>query len=223
MRHYVHPALSQHGARGRAGQPRAGVTVVAPGRYLLVGGIVNRTGLITGVGLLIAAALPLGVLPALAHSDGQAGVGDTPTATRGLAVADTGSGEHMRPVANLQYDDSGQAQSGSDIEFLKTGRREYALAGTLRKGMQIVDITDPTSPRIAAVYDCDISQGDIQVWRNDGRVLASYTADGTFGAAGAASQCARDLGLDAAAAGTVIVDLTRPARPQTVSFLPVPR
>ena len=39
---------------------------------------------------------------------------------------------------------------------------------------------------MAAVYDCDISQGDIQVWRHGDRVLASYTADGTFGEAGAA-------------------------------------
>jgi hypothetical protein len=181
----------------------------------------NRAGLVTG--LLAAAALPLGVLPALAHSGGQVGVGDAPTATRGVSVADSGAGNHMRHVANLQYDGTGQAQAGSDIEFLDAGRREYALAGTLRKGMQIVDITDPASPRIAAVYDCDITQGDIQVWRNDGRVLASYTADGTFGAAGAASRCARDLGLGADAAGTVIVDLTRPTRPETVSFVPVPR
>ena len=49
---------------------------------------------------------------------------------------------------------------------------------------------------MAAVYDCDISQGDIQVWRHGDRVLASYTADGTFGEAGAASRCGRDLELD---------------------------
>ncbi|MGH3328361.1 MAG: LVIVD repeat-containing protein [Streptomycetales bacterium] len=126
-------------------------------------------------------------------------------------------------MANLQYDDSGTAQSGSDIEFLKVGKREYALAGTLRKGMQIVDITDPTAPRIVAVYDCDISQGDIQVWKHGKRILASYTADGTFGATGAASQCAKDLGLGPDASGTVIVDLTDPAAPETVSFAPVPR
>jgi hypothetical protein len=185
--------------------------------------LTDRTRLLTGVGLAAAVLLPLGMLPALAHSEGTTAVGDTPTAERGALVADSGTGEHMTPVANLQYDGTGEAQSGSDIEFLKTGRREYALAGTLRKGMQIVDITDPTEPRMAAVYDCDITQGDIQVWRNGTRVLASYTADGTFGAAGAASQCAQDLGLGADAAGTVIVDLTRPTRPQTVSFLPVPR
>jgi hypothetical protein len=185
-------------------------------------GFTNRTRLTTAVGLAAAFLLPLWVVPSLAHSSGG-DVGDTPTATRGLAVADTGAGSHMSPVANLQYDGTGEAQSGSDIEFLKIGTREFALAGTLRKGMQIVDITDPTTPRLAAVYDCDISQGDIQVWRQGRRVLASYTADGTFGTAGAASRCAHDLGLGSGAAGTVIVDLTRPTRPETVSFVPVPR
>ncbi|MGH3368281.1 MAG: LVIVD repeat-containing protein [Nocardioidaceae bacterium] len=160
--------------------------------------------------------------PALAHGDGK-NVGDTPSATRGVKVADSGTGTRMTPVANLQYDDSGAAQNGSDIEFLTVGAKEYALAGTLRGGMQIVDITDPTDPHIAAVYDCPITQGDIQVWQTGGRTLASYTADGTFGAAGAASRCAQDLSLGADAAGTVIVDLTQPTRPETVSFVPVPK
>ncbi|HSE54787.1 MAG TPA: hypothetical protein VLB03_03600, partial [Nocardioidaceae bacterium] len=173
--------------------------------------------------LLGAAALAVTVLPAApasAHGDQQ---GDLPTNTRGLSVAETGTGEEMSFVANLQYDDSGEAQNGSDVEFLKVGKKEYALAGTLRGGMQIVDITDPEAPFIAAVYDCAISQGDIQVWKHDRRILASYTADGTFGAAGAASRCGRDLELGPDASGTVIVDLTTPTSPQTVSYLAVPR
>ncbi|MGH3364604.1 MAG: LVIVD repeat-containing protein [Nocardioidaceae bacterium] len=173
--------------------------------------------------LLGAAALAVTVLPAApasAHGDQQ---GDLPTNTRGLSVAETGTGEEMSFVANLQYDDSGEAQNGSDVEFLKVGKKEYALAGTLRGGMQIIDITDPEAPFVAAVYDCAISQGDIQVWKHDRRILASYTADGTFGAAGAASRCGRDLELGPDASGTVIVDLTTPTSPQTVSYLAVPR
>lgn len=171
-----------------------------------------------------AAAVTLAVLPASpASAHGEDGPGDLPSADRGVAVADTGTGKEMSHIANLQYDESGTAQSGSDIEFVKVGSQEYALAGTLRKGMQIVDITDPTNPVLAAVYDCDISQGDIQVWKHGNRILASYTADGTFGAAGAASRCGRDLDLGPEAAGTVIVDITTPTSPQTVSYLHVPR
>src|SRR5687768_14903103 len=139
--------------------------------------------------------------PASAHES----IGDLPTNTRAAQVATQGEGKAMRHVANLQYDRSGEAQNGSDIEFMRIGSREFALAGTLDKGMQIVNITDPRNPRRVATYDCDISQGDIQVWTRDGRVLASYTADGTVGAAGAASKCGRDLRLGPNDAGTVIV------------------
>ncbi len=179
---------------------------------------VSRLGLVAGASALTLALLP--AAPALAHGDRP---GDKPTNTRSQQVATEGAGTSMRHVANLQYDESGEAQNGSDIEFVKVAGKEYALAGTLRKGMQIVDITKPETPRIAAVYDCDVSQGDVQVWRHGKQVLASYTADGTFGAAGAASQCARDLGLSETASGTVIVDITKPTSPKTVSFVPVER
>ena len=165
----------------------------------------------------LAAVAP--VLAAPAVSAHQAG--DLPTNTRGVQVETEGEGMAMEFVANLQYNDSGEAQNGSDIEFMRLGKKEYALAGTLREGMQIIDITKPRKPKRVAVYDCAISQGDIQVWTRRGRVLASYTADGTVGEAGAASRCGRDLELSADDAGTVIVDLTKPRKPQSVSFLPV--
>ena len=172
-------------------------------------------------GATAAALLGLTLLPAspaAAHNGG-----DLPTNTRLAQVAEEGEGKAMRFVANLQYNDSGEAQNGSDIEFMRLGKREFALAGTLREGLQIIDITNPREPRRVAVYDCQITQGDVQVWRNDGRVLASYTADGTVGEQGAASRCGRDLELAPEDAGTVIVDLTNPSEPSTVSFLPVPR
>ena len=149
----------------------------------------------------LAAVAP--VLAAPAVSAHQAG--DLPTNTRGVQVETEGEGMAMEFVANLQYNDSGEAQNGSDIEFMRLGKKEYALAGTLREGLQIIDITTPRKPKRVAVYDCAISQGDIQVWARRGRVLASYTADGTVGAAGAASRCGRDLELSAGDAGTVIV------------------
>ena len=168
------------------------------------------------VGLTAAqAAAPA---PALAHGDG-----DRATNTRSVRVEQQGEGKRMRFVANLQYDRTGEPQNGSDIEFVRLGQREYALAGTLRGGLQVIDITRPRDPRRVAVYDCAISQGDLQVWKTDTRVLASYTADGTVGQEGATSQCGRDLGLEAGDAGTVLVDLTMPSRPRSVSFLEVPR
>ncbi len=179
----------------------------------------SRTGVLAGAALVALSLLP--AAPAAAHGDGE--LGDVATNTRGPKVKETGDGDSMRFVANLQYDDSGEVQNGSDIEFVKVNGREYALAGTLRGGMHIIDISKPEQPERVAVYDCAVSQGDIQVWKQGRRVLASYTADGTFGAAGAASTCARDLKLGPEASGTIIVDLTKPAEPRTVSYLHVPR
>ncbi len=175
----------------------------------------------TRIGSLLAVlglALLAAPLPAQAH-----GGGDVATNTRAETVADVGEGHRMRFVANLQYDESGEAQNGSDIEFVHLDGRDYALAGTLRGGLQVIDVTRPRQPRRVATYDCAISQGDVQVWQQRTRVLASYTADGTVGAAGAQSQCGRDLQLEAGDAGTVLVDLTDPRQPRSVSFLPVPQ
>lgn len=166
---------------------------------------------------LVLGLVALGA-PAQAH-----GQGDVATNTRGVEVEQEGEGKRMRFVANLQYDETGKAQNGSDIEFMRLGGKEYALAGTLRGGLQIINITKPRNPRKVATYDCAISQGDIQVWKTGSRVLVSYTADGTVRAEGAASQCGRDLGLEAGDAGTVLVDLTSPRNPRSVSFLPVPQ
>lgn len=190
--------------------------------------------------VLAAVALSLTAAPALAHEAG----GDNATNVRGLAVATEGDATNMSYVANLQYqqptdtDGDGQAdpvdQGGSDVEFITAGRKEYALAGTLRKGLRIIDITDPTQPRQAAHYDCPLYQGDVQVWENGGRAYAAYTADSAFDSGGvkaSTSQCGRDLaddfaaeGIDPAKAlGTVIVDVSNPRKPRTVSFLSVPR
>ena len=175
--------------------------------------VVVRASAAASLAALCAVALP--TAPASAHGEG---LGDVATNSRGEQVAPSGEARAMRHVANLQYDRTGEVQNGSDIEFLRLGDRRFALAGTLGGGLQVIDITDPRSPRRVAVYDCDISQGDVQVWRTDKRVLASYTADGTVGAAGAASTCGRDLDLSADDSGTVIVDLTTPRSPTSVSF-----
>lgn len=183
-----------------------------------------KTSLLARLGALPLAVGPLALglvaLGAPAHAHGE---GDVATNTRAAQVEPQGEGKRMRFVANLQYDRTGEAQNGSDIEFVRLGGKEYALAGTLRGGLQIIDITRPRQPRKVATYDCAISQGDIQVWKTRGKVLASYTADGTVGEAGATSQCGRDLKLEAGDAGTVLVDLTSPRNPRSVSFLPVPQ
>jgi hypothetical protein len=142
-------------------------------------------------------------------------------------------------VRTLEGADSG---GGTDIEFVtlpvQVGTdadgnpvmedRDFALAGTYRNGLQIVDITDPANPVRASVYDCVVQQGDVQVFAREGRTYATFTMDTGY-SPGTASTCYRDaraLGLINAATGnfgTFIADITDPYHPKTVSFVPEPR
>jgi hypothetical protein len=85
----------------------------------------------TMAGTAVLALSLSGLSPAAAHE----GKGDTATNDRAERVATTGDGQRMSFVANLQYNRTGEAQNGSDIEFVRLGDRDYALAGTLRRGM----------------------------------------------------------------------------------------
>ncbi|MGH2751557.1 MAG: LVIVD repeat-containing protein [Actinomycetota bacterium] len=158
-----------------------------------------------------------------------------PTTTAGAQVAEEGEGSpNMRHVANLGYEarNGTTPNSGTDIEFTTIGGRDYALGGSYRNGMQIVDITNPEQAQIVAVYDCGVTQGDIQVFRRGdmpGRTFVTYTSD-TFGdGTSTCYQEAAALGFEVKKAngsgknGTFIADITNPLDPQTVSFVEVPK
>jgi hypothetical protein len=159
------------------------------------------------------------------------------------AGASAVEGEHspnMTFVKNLPYEPANEEVTpnfGTDIEFAEIAGRRYALAGSYHNGLQIVDITDPENAEIAAVYDCDVTQGDVQVFRQadkPGRTFATYTSD-TYG--NTDSGCYREaaqLGFEVAKPrpsttdptndgknGTFIVEVTDPLNPRTVSFVEV--
>ena len=144
-------------------------------------------------------------------------------------------GDHspnMEFVKNVPYElrNGGTEIHGTDIEFATIGERRYALAGSYRNGLQIVDITDPEASEVASVYDCGVTQGDVQVFRQKakpGRVFASYASD-TYG--DGTSTCYREaaaLGFEALKPdgtgknGTFIAEITDPLNPKTVSFVEV--
>jgi hypothetical protein len=148
------------------------------------------------------------------------------------AIAADEHSRNMSLIKNFPY----QARNGdvpnfgTDIEFATINGRRYALAGSYRNGMQIFDITTPSAPRRVAVYDCGITQGDVQVFRQSdkpGRVFAGYTSD-TYG--DGTSPCYRQaaaLGFNVKKPtgegknGTFILEVTNPAAPKTVSFVEV--
>jgi hypothetical protein len=131
------------------------------------------------------------------------------------------------------------APSGGDVDPDAPGtQRQYAVAGSYDNGLHIIDITDPTQPVVTGVYDCGISQGDVQVFDRDGRTYATFTADAVY-TVQEDSQCVHDakamglwqgadvadLALDPfgdygrAGIGTYIADITDPANPTTVSYV----
>jgi hypothetical protein len=146
-------------------------------------------------------------------------------------------GEHspnMSYVKNLEYEArEGEAPNyGTDIEFATLAGRKYALAGSYHNGLQIVDISKPERASIVSEYDCNVTQGDVQVFRQadePGRTFATYTSDTYGDGTSPCYQEAAALGFDVqnddgeGKNGTFIVDITNPLDPRTVSFVEVPK
>ena len=148
-----------------------------------------------------------------------------PAATKGV------HSPNMRHVANLKYKlrYDQEASYGTDIEFarlrLRGSKRAFALAGSYRNGLQIINISRPKKPRITGVYDCAIAQGDVQVFKRGRRTYVAYTADDISSETNTRSRCYRDIGANAyldTRYGTFIVDVTNPRRPKTKAFVPIP-
>jgi hypothetical protein len=141
---------------------------------------------------------------------------------------------NMTHVKNIPYAAANGTTPnfGTDIEFAKLGGRQYALAGSYRNGLQIVDVSNPQRAQIASIYDCGVTQGDVQVFRQSdmpGRTFVTYTSD-TYG--DGTSTCYREaeaLGFDVRQSdgsgrnGTFIAEITNPAAPATVSFVEFPQ
>ena len=150
-------------------------------------------------------------------------------------VAQEPVGEHspnMSFVKNLPYEarNGTTPNYGTDIEFGTVAGRDFAFAGSYRNGLQIVDISDPANAQIASIYDCGVTQGDVQVFTQadePGRTFVTYTSD-TYG--DGTSTCYREaaaLGFDVlkdngtGKNGTFIADVTDPLNPKTVSFVEI--
>src|SRR5918997_166185 len=139
---------------------------------------------------------------------------------------------NMSHVKNLPYavDNGGTPNYGTDIEFATLAGKKYALAGSYKNGMQIVDISNPADAQIVSTYDCGVTQGDVQVFRQadePGRTFIGYASD-TFG--DGTSTCYREaqaLGFQTKKSngqgrnGTFIAEITNPLNPTTVGFVEV--
>ncbi|MBW3619171.1 MAG: hypothetical protein KY461_02920 [Actinobacteria bacterium] len=157
-------------------------------------------------------------------------VGATPAQVPGGDPVHT---DNMRHVGTVTWDDQWRTDDGrkidtlggTDVEFATivdeaTGEaRDYAFAGTYRNGLQVVDITDPETATRVATYDCQIMQGDVQVFRHPtAGWLASYTADSGYNQWH--STCHDDAGVSGGDVGSFLVDVNDPTAPVAVAFVP---
>jgi hypothetical protein len=104
-------------------------------------------------------------------------------------------------------------------------QRTIAFVGSYADGLQIIDITDPANSELIAVWDCGVSQGDVQVFKREDldKWFVAYAHDDGYSFQ-SDSKCAADLarkGVDVGPGyGTFFADVTDPKNPKTVSFLP---
>ena len=172
----------------------------------------RRSARLLAVAAFVAAALP------------TAPVGAVP-------VLDEAHSSNMAHVANVQWGSDLRrgdgriidVQGGTDVEFASIDGRDYAFAGSYRNGLQVVDVTDPVEPALVTTYDCRILQGDVQTFTRDGRWYVTYTADSGY--THRQSRCYDDagyvVGQSGNGQGTLIIDVTVPSMPRTVSFVPI--
>lgn len=181
----------------------------------------------------------------------------SPTAQVPVAASD-----NITHVLQVEYDKrwDNQRNAGSDLEFATIpvqvqvqephpgrGRgaanrtrsrtvveeRTFAFAGSYRNGLQIVDVSDPEASHVAAVYDCAIAQGDVQVWHREdlGRWFVAYARDNGYAAeTRTASACFTEavaLGfaddVSQLGPGTFIVDVTDPYHPSLAAYVSFPK
>jgi hypothetical protein len=150
-----------------------------------------------------------------------------------LTVAPAGAtagGEGLTPVENIPY----AAGEGTDSDFIEmdvnpsplvTDVRDIGVFGSINGGARILDVTDGRYD-LLGFYDCNIGQGDIQVFqREDGRTYFTFTDDGYSGRGGVCQEFGENdpEGDFGNRQGTFIVDITDPTAPVTVNFVPFPK
>lgn len=152
-------------------------------------------------------------------------LGATPNVTLSAVSTDGVGSENLEHVANISYDARWWANDnyGTDVEFARIRGKEYAFAGSYRNGLHIIDISKPERPKIVAVHDCGMAQGDVQVFEHpDGRWLVAYAADDYASHTFPESDCFVDLGITETTYGTFLIDVSNPRKPETVSLVEIP-
>ena len=122
-------------------------------------------------------------------------------------VADEQS-DNMELLAN--WDDGGKYREGTDLAFWNN----TAVLGKYG-GMRLLDIEDPSNPKLLGSLDCNGSQNDVSVWKH----LAFISVDSPMStpACDSPSASAVQYGTGSAWEGIRIVDIRNPSEPTQIN------
>lgn len=169
-----------------------------------------------GLAALVLGAAALPTVPA-AKADSVVGIGSsnlTHVQNLKYPVRDH-KPEYLEGIKETGLDIS-KAQGGTDLELTTLTvdgvARDFAVGGSYRNGLQLVDVTNPEAPVLAQAYDCYIGQGDVQVFHRDGRTYALYASEDNSTYTNRNSQCFLDVDFAGGREGygTFIIDITNP-------------
>ena len=119
-----------------------------------------------------------------------------------------GVGAGLKLVANIPY------TGGTDMELATIGGRDYAFAssapyvGESKVGaLRVIDVTDPTHPKVVGRLDCSLYQADVQISSDHKTLLLAADAPGESGSC-----------LLVGKGGFLTVDISKPTRPRVIGF-----
>jgi hypothetical protein len=120
----------------------------------------------------------------------------------------SGTGVDLKPTANWSY------KGGTDLEFATVKKRDYAIvpAQGSQGGLRIFDLTaNPANPKLVGYLPCKVSQNDVQVRGT----TVFMGVDGSVKATDCFPEGVKP------ALGVVAVDISNPAKPRGVGFMPI--
>jgi hypothetical protein len=117
-------------------------------------------------------------------------------------------GKGLELVANIPY------LGGTDMELATIKGRDYAFAasaplvGESKVGaFRVIDVTDPTRPKVVATLPCSLYQADVQLSHDLKTVVLAADAAGGVGSC-----------LAFGKAGFMTIDISNPRRPRAIGF-----
>ena len=132
----------------------------------------------------------------------------TMTSSPEVSAAPQGRGEGLKLVANIPY------LGGTDMELATIRGRDYAFAasaphvGASKRGaFRVIDITQPSDPRVVATLPCSLYQADVQLSHDLETAILAADAPGEDGSC-----------LALGKGGFLTIDISNPRKPEVLGF-----